>query len=138
MLHQRHGFLLPCTLKSNLELRIEWNGCSNLAGRMCLSVSDESGATEMEHLMKKFWLAAVGLIALGTAAPALAAVLAARPYVKAPPMVAPVYDWTGFYIGANGGWGQAHGCWDLVPLVGAVISDGCRNASGGVAGGQLG
>jgi outer membrane immunogenic protein len=105
---------------------------------MCLSVSDESGATEMEHLMKKFWLAAVGLIALGTAAPALAADLAARPYVKAPPMVAPVYDWTGFYIGANGGWGQAHGCWDLVPLVGAVISDGCRNASGGVAGGQLG
>jgi outer membrane immunogenic protein len=89
-------------------------------------------------LMRKFLLAAVGLAAFGLAAPASAADLAARPYVKAPPMVAPIYDWTGFYIGANGGWAQSHACWDLVPLVGAVIADGCRNASGGLVGGQLG
>ena len=25
-------------------------------------------------------------------------------------MVAPIYDWTGFYIGGNGGWGQSHSC----------------------------
>ena len=24
----------------------------------------------------------------------------------------PIYDWTGFYIGANGGWGSSHQCWD--------------------------
>jgi outer membrane immunogenic protein len=49
--------------------------------------------------MKKFLLATVALVALG--APALAADLAARPYTKAPPMVAPIYNWTGFYIGGH-------------------------------------
>jgi outer membrane immunogenic protein len=45
--------------------------------------------------MKKILLGTVALIALG--APASAADLAARPYTKAPPpMVAPVYDWSGF------------------------------------------
>jgi outer membrane immunogenic protein len=50
--------------------------------------------------MKKVLLVTASLIALGAAAPAVAADLAARPYTKAPPMVAAVYDWTGFYIGA--------------------------------------
>jgi outer membrane immunogenic protein len=36
---------------------------------------------------------------------AVAADLAARPYTKAPVPVAAVYDWTGFYIGANAGGG---------------------------------
>jgi len=35
---------------------------------------------------------------------AQAADLAARPYVKAPPLAA-VYDWTGFYVGGNFGYG---------------------------------
>jgi outer membrane immunogenic protein len=89
--------------------------------------------------MKKFLLGAVGLVALGMAAPASAADLAARPYTKAPPpIIAPIYDWTGFYIGANGGWAQSHNCWDFVPVAGAIIPDGCRDRSGGVFGGQLG
>ena len=55
--------------------------------------------------MKKFLLGSTaGLIALGMSVPAMAADLAARPYTKAPPaMVAAIYDWSGFYIGANGG-----------------------------------
>jgi outer membrane immunogenic protein len=54
--------------------------------------------------MKKFLLGTVALIAF--AAPAAAADLAARPYTKAPPApIAVVYDWSGFYIGANGVWG---------------------------------
>jgi outer membrane immunogenic protein len=54
--------------------------------------------------MKKFLLATAGLVALGMAAPASAADLAARPYTKAPPPpVVAIYDWTGFYIGGNGG-----------------------------------
>ena len=58
--------------------------------------------------MKKFLLGAVGLVALGMAAPASAADLAARPYTKAPPpVVAPIYNWGGFYIGANGGYGSS-------------------------------
>ena len=52
--------------------------------------------------MKKFLLATVALVALGATAPALAADLAARPYTKAPPpMMAPIYNWTGFYIGGH-------------------------------------
>jgi outer membrane immunogenic protein len=60
--------------------------------------------------------------------------------VKAvPPAPLPViYNWSGFYIGANGGWAQAHNCWDFVTVAGLVFSDGCRNVSGGVLGGQIG
>ena len=90
--------------------------------------------------MKKFLLGTVGLLALGMAAPASAADLAARPYTKAPPpMVAPIYDWTGFYIGGNGGWGQSRNCFDFAPTLGGVfVGDGCRERSGGLAGGQIG
>ena len=27
-------------------------------------------------------------------------------------MIAAIYDWSGFYIGANGGWGSSRKCWD--------------------------
>ncbi|UYO47204.1 outer membrane beta-barrel protein [Rhodopseudomonas palustris] len=90
--------------------------------------------------MKKFLLGAVGLIAL-SAAPAMAADLAARPYTKAPPIIAVAYDWSGFYVGANGGWGTSRKCWDwlgttAVPI--AAAGEGCHDASGGTVGGQLG
>ena len=89
--------------------------------------------------MKKFLLGTVGLLALGMATPATAADLAARPYTKAPPpMVAPIYDWSGFYIGANGGWGQSRNCVDFVDVAGIVVADGCRERSGGLVGGQIG
>jgi outer membrane immunogenic protein len=51
--------------------------------------------------MKKVLLVTASLIALGATAPAMAADLAARPYTKAPPMIAAVYDWSGFYIRAG-------------------------------------
>jgi outer membrane immunogenic protein len=86
--------------------------------------------------MKKLLLGIAGVIAL--AAPASAADLAARPYTKAPAMIAAVYDWSGFYIGANGGWGSSHKCWDDVAGGTFNGSDGCHNATGGTAGGQLG
>lgn len=73
------------------------------------------------------------------AAPAFAADLPQRTYVpvKAPAMAA-VYDWTGYYIGGNGGYGTSRNCWGVVPAGGAVISDGCHSQSGGVIGGQAG
>src|SRR5690349_16591221 len=88
--------------------------------------------------MKKLLLGIAGVIAL--AAPASAADLAARPYAKAPAMIAAVYDWSGFYIGANGGWGSSRKCWDNVTVGGGVFvaNEGCHDATGGVAGGQLG
>src|SRR5882762_718837 len=91
------------------------------------------------NTMKKFLLGTVGLAALGMAAPASAADLAARPYTKAPPpIVVPIYDWTGFYIGANGGWGQSRNCWDFVDPFGVSFAEGCNSRSGGLVGGQIG
>ena len=51
--------------------------------------------------MKKLLLGTVALVALGATVPALAADLAARPYTKAPAYAAPIYNWTGFYIGGH-------------------------------------
>jgi len=86
--------------------------------------------------MKKVLLVTASLIALGATAPAIAADLAARPYTKAPPMIAAVYDWSGFYIGANGGWGTSRNCWTDVTVGGGA--EGCHDASGGTVGGQVG
>jgi len=83
--------------------------------------------------MKKLLLVTAGLVALGAAAPAMAADLAARPYTKAPPMVQAAYDWSGFYIGLNGGGGTSRKCWDI-----AGFSEGCHDATGGTVGGQVG
>ncbi|MCK1549490.1 porin family protein [Bradyrhizobium sp. 177] len=87
--------------------------------------------------MRKLLLTAAGALALGLSAPASAADMAARPYTKAPPMVAAIYDWSGFYIGANAGWGSSRNSWDSVaPFL--VGPEGSHDATGGVAGGQVG
>ena len=87
--------------------------------------------------MKKILLVTASLIALGAAAPAVAADLAARPYTKAPAMIAAVYDWSGFYVGVNGGWGSSRNSWDSVtPFL--VGPEGSNNANGGTVGGQVG
>jgi outer membrane immunogenic protein len=52
-------------------------------------------------LMKKLLFATVALVALGATVPALAADLPARTYTKAPAYAAPLYNWTGFYIGGH-------------------------------------
>jgi outer membrane immunogenic protein len=90
--------------------------------------------------MKKLVLAA-SLVVFGSAV-ASAADLAPR-YYKAPPppMVSPMYDWSGFYAGINGGWGTSHNCWTRTATAGAAIlpvSEGCHDASGGTVGGQIG
>ena len=88
--------------------------------------------------MNKFLLVAVGVMTVGLSVPASAADLAARPYTKAPmaPAVA-IYDWSGFYVGINGGGGSAHNCWDLLAPAGS-IAQGCHDATGGTVGGQIG
>jgi outer membrane immunogenic protein len=71
--------------------------------------------------MKRVALAAIAyaLSALGTWAADL-------PYTKAPPMIAaPVFDWTGFYVGLNGGYGTGHQWVDPT-----VLSDACDNPLG--------
>ena len=89
----------------------------------------------MGTAMKKVLLAAAAAwMALG-AAPALTADLAARPYTKAPAMIAAIYDWSGFYIGANAGGGSARNCWTNTTLGAA---EGCHHATGALVGGQVG
>ena len=69
--------------------------------------------------MKRLLLAGV---ALSVATAASAADMQARPYSKAPPAaVVAAYNWSGFYIGAMGGYG-----WDS------------GNSSGGFGGGTIG
>ncbi len=89
--------------------------------------------------MKSFLLATVGLVALvGIAAPASAADMAVKARPPAP-VLAPIYDWTGFYIGANGGWGQSRNCWDFVDAW--LASSSVRAAATGPEasfGGQIG
>jgi len=70
--------------------------------------------------MKRLLLAGV---ALSVASAASAADMQARPYTKAPPpaIVSPAYNWSGFYVGAMGGYG-----W------------GTNAGSGGFGGGTVG
>jgi len=84
--------------------------------------------------MKKLFVFAA--VALSMATPALAADMA----VKAPPPapLPAIYNWSGFYIGANGGWADSHNCWDFVGAAGTVFGEGCNDRSGAVAGGQIG
>ncbi|MBR0993836.1 porin family protein [Bradyrhizobium japonicum] len=86
-------------------------------------------------MKKNLLLAAVSLVALSATAPALAADLAARPYTKAPPMVAAIYDWSGFYVGVNGGWGQTRDRRSFDPT-GTLL--GSYDTDGATVGGQVG
>jgi outer membrane immunogenic protein len=74
-------------------------------------------------------LACAGLALLALTAAALSADLPPAPYYKAPAYLPPVYNWTGFYIGVNGGGGFGSSKWDTTSSF---------NPTGGLAGGTLG
>lgn len=79
--------------------------------------------------MKKVLLAA-SIVALSTSL-ASAADLAARPYTKAPPIVAPIYNWTGFYIGGQVGGAWSDYSWDRVSLTGEPVAHSKSSVTGG-------
>lgn len=92
--------------------------------------------------MKKILLGSVALATLGMSLPAMAADLPARShvYTKAPVMAA-AYDWSGFYIGVNGGGAWSHDCYTNTAFAGAAVAnvgEGCHDANGAVLGGQVG
>jgi outer membrane immunogenic protein len=91
-------------------------------------------------VMKKALAAAIGLAALGMA-PALAADLPAQTYSKTPVWIPAAYDWSGFYLGINGGGGSSRECWTINSSAGVPVtpnSEGCHSATGGLVGGQMG
>jgi outer membrane immunogenic protein len=88
--------------------------------------------------MKRILFTTVSLGVLGLISPALGADLA--PYMKAPPVASPLYDWTGFYVGAYGGGGFGNHNLN-VPAIGPI---GFANftvnydSTGAIAGGEVG
>ena len=89
--------------------------------------------------MKEVLVAAAALAALGITS-ATAADLAARPPVKAPPLLAPAIIWDGFYIGGQGGggWGTSKETFVGAPNDAAFLGTQNYNTSGGFVGGVIG
>jgi outer membrane immunogenic protein len=87
-------------------------------------------------------LVVAALAALFGVTSALAADLPAPIYRKAPVVVDPGYDWTGFYLGGNLGysWGRSSDTSSLTNGVGTPLftSSGSTNLDGVVGGGQIG
>jgi outer membrane immunogenic protein len=73
------------------------------------------------------------IIAFAFSALATSAIAADMP-VKAPPAPAPVYTWTGSYIGGNIGWAEVSAHFDDSRLG----DDGRLSKSGFAGGGQIG
>jgi outer membrane immunogenic protein len=92
--------------------------------------------------MRCFAIIGAGLLSIAAfASAASGADLPARSYNKAPAFIAPVYDWSGFYLGLNGGGASSHECLTITSVAGSAVfpnSEGCHNATGGLAGGQVG
>ena len=91
--------------------------------------------------MNRLTILAVASIAVGVAAPAVAADLPARApatYSKAPAIVQAAYDWSGFYIGINGGGATSNIDWNSDPSSGFPGDEGSHHATGGTVGGQVG
>jgi outer membrane immunogenic protein len=79
--------------------------------------------------MKRIVAAAIGLLALAAAMPASAADLPRSMY-KAPAYMPAAYNWTGFYLGINGGGGFGTSDWNGFPI--------SNSPSGGMIGGTAG
>jgi outer membrane immunogenic protein len=80
--------------------------------------------------MKKFLAGCLAFGAIVAAQGAVAADLSLAPLYKAPPaVVSPAYNWSGFYLGVNGGGGWGDSRWQGI---------GRTNLSGGQVGGTAG
>jgi outer membrane immunogenic protein len=87
--------------------------------------------------MRTLWSTGVAL-ATFLGGPALAADMPVRPPVAAPvyrPALAPVYTWTGCYVGVQGGWAFGHSRHDSTAAT-AITHE--FSIDGGLAGGTLG
>jgi len=89
--------------------------------------------------MTKFLVLICAVVGFG--GPAVAADLPApAPAAVYVPPAVPVYNWTGSYVGINGGWGWGSAQWTVAPIP-TILASGLSNSindNGGVVGGTLG
>ena len=80
--------------------------------------------------------------AIGLSGSAFAADLPPAPAPRAPavylPPVVPVYNWSGVYLGINGGCGFGSSEWTVSQNLSGSTSSGSFNTNGGLVGGTLG
>ena len=85
--------------------------------------------------MRNILAATVLMCAAGTACAADMEAVPYAPYTRVP-YVSPVYNWTGFYIGAMGGYGWSDEV--RASIGGVTVSTSSSDLNGGFAGGTLG
>lgn len=92
--------------------------------------------------MRKFTVALLSLPALIAAGAALAADLPTRKPAPAPLLAAPMFTWTGFYVGVQGGWAGGGsdrvGLITNVPAIGRFNNVGDLSGDGGFIGARVG
>ncbi|MCP3473913.1 hypothetical protein NLM33_26710 [Bradyrhizobium sp. CCGUVB1N3] len=76
--------------------------------------------------MKKLLLTLGAIAALS--APATAADLPTRTYTRAPAIIDPAYNWTGFYLGAGLGWQRDQTDWETTEI-GNRAGPGCLDSA---------
>jgi outer membrane immunogenic protein len=86
--------------------------------------------------MNKLLLGIVSLFALSIG-PATAADLKPRPMLTKAPVMAPVYNWSGFYLGVNGGYSWGRSSTDFT-ITGAAVGSASQNLDGWLGGAQIG
>ena len=82
------------------------------------------------------------ILSVAAAGAAGAADLPQPPPMEAPgeyvPLLPPVYNWGGVYIGINGGWGWGNARWSAPATVSLPALSGAVNDNGAIIGGTLG
>jgi outer membrane immunogenic protein len=74
-----------------------------------------------EHAVKDLRLGSIAMLILLAAGPAMAADMQKAPILKALPK--PIYNWTGFYIGGNLGYGWGRGDTDFTDSSTSVVTE---------------
>jgi outer membrane immunogenic protein len=90
-----------------------------------------------DYVVKRIIAGVLTILPLFSGVSAFAADLPARTYAKAPVVVDPGVNWTGFYAGLNGGYSWGRATTTLFPNT-ALATPVRQNVDGGVFGGQIG
>ena len=93
-------------------------------------------------MKRMLMVAALGLVAGGQYALAADLPQAPAPMPRAPatyvPTIAPVYNWSGFYFGINGGYGFGNSTWTDPTFRGPGNTTGSFSTNGFLVGGTVG